>query len=73
MERLWQVVKYEELYLEACISGLKVRRELEVYFWFYGDLGPGQALSYRIRVLMFRGDWGVGGESKGRRYSDGSV
>ena len=38
VERLWRTVKYEEVYLKACVNASDARRELGDYFRFYNDL-----------------------------------
>ena len=53
VERLWRIVKYEEVYLKAYANGTEARRELSVYFRFYNDQRPHQALGYRTPAEMF--------------------
>jgi putative transposase len=37
VERLWRLVKYEEVYLKGYISVIEALRELEKYFDFYNN------------------------------------
>ena len=40
VERLWQTVKYEDVYLRACARVLEAQRRMEDYFRFYSGLRP---------------------------------
>ena len=53
VERLWRTVKYEEVYLKAYASAGEARRELGVYFRFYNDQRPHQALGYSTPGEVF--------------------
>ncbi|MYC35746.1 MAG: transposase [Chloroflexi bacterium] len=72
VERLWRMVKYEEVYLKAYASVLETQRGLEDYFRFYNGLRPHQALGYWTPAEVFHGNQDVvEGDSKGRRGSPG--
>ena len=69
-KRLWQTVKYEEVYLKAYASVLEAQRGLEDYFRFYNGLRPHQALGYRTPAEVFHGEQeAVEQESNRRRCS----
>lgn len=53
IERLWQSVKYEELYLKAYQDGREARIGLGNYFRFYNTERPHQALGYRTPAEVF--------------------
>lgn len=44
VERLWRTVKYEEVYLHAYEDLVDAREHLRLYFAFYNDERPHQAL-----------------------------
>ncbi len=76
VERLWRTVKYEEVYLKAYVNAVEARRELGVYFRFYNNQRPHQALGYWIPAEVFHGNPTVREEEskeKYRRCSDGSL
>ncbi len=47
LDRLWRTVKYEEVYLKAYSNGREAKAGLDVYFSFYNNQRPHQALGYR--------------------------
>ena len=47
IERLWQSVKYEDLYLKGYESGADCQKGLTNYFRFYSHERPHQSLDYR--------------------------
>jgi len=53
IERLWQTVKYEEVYLKAYQDGRDARIGLGNYFRFYNTERPHQALGYRTPAEVF--------------------
>ena len=62
------------MYLKAYANARETRRELEVYFRFYNDVRPHQALGYRTPAGVLYGDQMVRGEeSKERSCSQGPV
>ena len=67
VERLWRTVKYEEVYLKAYANATEARRELSVYFRFYNNQRPHQALGYRTPAQMFFGHREVVGDRKSGR------
>ena len=67
VERLWRTVKYEEVYLKAYANATEARRELGVYFRFYNNQRPHQALGYRTPAQMFFGHREVVGDRKSGR------
>ena len=72
VERLWQTVKYEEVYLKAYAIVPEAQRVLEDYFRLYDNRRPHQALCYRTPTEVFHGE-PVAKESKERRCSDQPV
>ena len=50
LDRLWRTVKYEEVYLKAYSNGREAKTGLDVYFSFYNNQRPHQALGYRTPV-----------------------
>ena len=42
VERLWQTVKYKEVYLKARVAVLEAQRRLEACFRFHDSLKPHQ-------------------------------
>ncbi len=74
VERLWRMVKYQEVYLKAYASAGEARRELGAYFRFYNDQRPHQALGYRTPGEVFSEATALREEeSKIRRCSPGPV
>ena len=67
VERLWRTVKYEKVYLKAYANATEARRELSVYFRFYNNQRPHQALGYRTPAQMFFGHREVVGDRKSGR------
>ena len=53
IERLWRLVKYEEVYLKAYQDGRDARISLGNYFHFYNTERPHQALGYRTPAQVF--------------------
>ena len=53
VERLWQTVKYEEVYLKAYADGREARRELGAYFNFYNTERLHQSHRYRTPAQVF--------------------
>ena len=53
VERLWRMVKYEEMPLKAYADAHEARRELEDFLRFYNHLRPHQALGYRTPAEVF--------------------
>jgi putative transposase len=53
IERLWQSVKYEEVYLKAFQDGTEARIGPDNYFHFYNSERPHQALGYRTPTQVF--------------------
>ena len=47
LDRLWRTVKYEKVYLKAYSNGREAKTGLDVYFSFYNNQRPHQALGYR--------------------------
>ncbi len=47
LDRLWRTVKYEKVYLKAYSNGREAKAGLDVYFSFYNNQRPHQALGYR--------------------------
>ena len=47
LDRLWRTVKYEKVYLKAYSNGREAKTGLGVYFSFYNNQRPHQALGYR--------------------------
>ena len=52
VKRLWRTVKYEEVYTD----GSQAKTRLEVYFHFYNNQRPHQALGYRTPAEVFNRD-----------------
>ena len=46
LDRPWRTVKYEEVYLKAYSNGREAKAGLGVYFSFYNNQRPHQALGY---------------------------
>ena len=44
VERLWRMVKYEEVYLRAYVDLVEARGQLRRYFGFHNDERPHSAL-----------------------------
>jgi putative transposase len=55
-ERLWQSIKYEEVYLKNYRTPREARLGIQRYFEFYNYLRPHQALSYQTPAEMYFGD-----------------
>jgi putative transposase len=55
VERLWRTIKYEEVYLHEYRSAAEVRAQLDVYFRFYNEERPHQALGYRTPQEVYFG------------------
>ena len=53
VERLWQSVKYEEVYLMAYQNGTEARKGIGAYLDFYNRERPHQALGYRTPGQVF--------------------
>jgi putative transposase len=53
-ERLWRTVKYEEVYLREYGGGRDLIRSLRVYFEYYNEQRPHQALGYRTPGQVYR-------------------
>jgi len=53
VERLWQTVKYEEVYLKAYQDGGDARIGIGDYFRFYNTGRPHQSLGYRTPAEVF--------------------
>ena len=53
-ERLWRTVKYEEVYLREYADGHDLIRSLRVYFEYYNEHRPHQALGYRTPGQVYR-------------------
>ena len=53
IERLWRTVKYEEVYLKEYGSARDVRQGLAIYFDFYNNERPHEALGYRTPAEMY--------------------
>ena len=54
VERLWRSVKYEDIYLKCYQAVPPLREGLKVYFPFYNDERPHQALGYRTPAEVYR-------------------
>ena len=74
VERLWRMVKYEEVSLKTYTNGLEAHQELREYFRFYNERRPHQALGYRTPAEVFyRKPLDEEGDLKRRRCSDQPV
>ncbi len=56
VERLWRSVKYEDVYVKGYEGGKELRSGLGVYFPFYNEERPHQALGYRTPGEVYRGE-----------------
>jgi putative transposase len=54
VERLWRTVKYEDVYLKDYSDPTDAIRNLRLYFAFYNDQRPHQALDYRTPESVYR-------------------
>jgi putative transposase len=52
-ERLWRTVKYEEMYLKSYADMPDAQRNLAVYFRFYDQERPHQALGYQTPAEVY--------------------
>ncbi|MCI5147642.1 MAG: transposase [Candidatus Electrothrix sp. AR3] len=48
VERLWRIVKYENIYLKDYRNGKELYHGLDEYFSFYNTQRPHQSLGYRV-------------------------
>ncbi len=48
VERLWRLLKYEDVYIRDYSSVPDLDRDLERYFEFYNHKGPHQSLDYKV-------------------------
>jgi putative transposase len=55
VERLWRTVKYEDIYLRGYETVPALTQGLELYFPFYNEERPHQALDYRTPGAIYRG------------------
>jgi len=55
VERFWRSVKYEEVYLHEYRTVAEARAHLEVYFRFYNEERPHEALGYRTPHEVYFG------------------
>jgi putative transposase len=53
IERLWRSLKYEEVFIKAYASVSEARLGISVWFAFYNDERPHQALDYRTPRAVF--------------------
>jgi putative transposase len=53
VERLWRSVKYEDIYLKGYEEVKALQAGLKVYFPFYNDERPHQALDYRTPAEVY--------------------
>ncbi|MFM7855010.1 MAG: integrase core domain-containing protein [Flammeovirgaceae bacterium] len=54
IERLWQSVKYEQIYMHPYEGGLTLYKWLKQYFIFYNDERWHQSLEYETPLTMYR-------------------
>ena len=54
IERLWRIVKYENVYLNIYEDGLSLYERLNKYFVFYNTKRPHQSLKYETPIEVFR-------------------
>ena len=47
VERLWRIVKYEEVYCKAYDSFAEAKKNLDEYFRFYNEKRLHQSLGYK--------------------------
>jgi putative transposase len=59
VERLWRTVKYEDIYVRGYESVPALTAGLEIFFPFYNDERPHQALEYRTPAAVYRQGRGV--------------
>ena len=69
VDRLWRIVKYEEVYLKNYASAIWDRTELGTYFWFYNNQRPRQSQGYRTPDEVFHEDRNAPGGNKGEGRS----
>ena len=67
VERLWQALKYEEVYLKAYANATEAWKELGAYFRFDNEQRPHQALGHRTQAEAFRGTMNAPGEESNAR------
>jgi putative transposase len=56
VERLWRTVKYEEIYLKDYESVTELKEALKVYFDFYNNARPHQALGEKTPSEIYWGE-----------------
>ncbi len=54
VERLWQSVKYEEVYLKTYQSVAEARTGINAYLEFYNRQRPHQSLGYRTTAEVYQ-------------------
>ena len=54
VERLWQSIKYEEVYLKAYQTVAEARTGINAYLEFYNRQRPHQALGYRTPAEVYQ-------------------
>ena len=69
VERLWRMVKYEEVYLKAYAGSREAKAGLDAYFRFYNTQRPHQALGYQTPAEVFQS--GTKGASQPLYLKDG--
>ena len=55
-ERLWQTIKYEEVYLNEYNTPKEARQGIAKYIDFYNNQRPHQSLNYRTPAEVYFGD-----------------
>jgi putative transposase len=53
VERLWQTIKYEDIYIKGYATVIELQKGLEDYLWLYNYERPHQGLGYRTPAEIY--------------------